>query len=303
MKKPVDLGKSIHARLLNLARERSEDFQITLRNFFFERFLYRLGHSELRDRFVLKGAMLFRLWAAQPYRATMDLDLLSHGDSAPAAVKKDIARICAIEVPDDGVHFDTRGITAEAIRAEDEYSGIRTTFLGKLSTIREPLQIDIGFGDAVWPKPKQVQYPALLNLPAPKIAAYRPETVIAEKLEAIVTLAIRNSRIKDYFDLHYLATHEHFDGAKLAEAIRRTFERRGTPIPESLPVGLDDDYWREPERSAHVRAFARRARIDTDIASARALGKQVREFLWPVLDAIGRTQAFEKVWPPKGPWK
>lgn len=303
MKKPADLGKSVHARLLNLARERREEFQITLRSYFFERFLYRLSHSQLRDQFVLKGAMVFRLWADQPYRATMDLDFLSRGDSAPASVKKDIAAICATKVPEDGVLFDTTGITAEAIRAEEEYSGIRTTFIGKLSTIREPLQIDIGFGDAVWPKPRQVQYPGLLDLPAPKIAAYQPETVIAEKLEAIVILAIRNSRIKDYFDIHYLATHEPFEGVKLAEAIRRTFERRKTPIPEDLPVGLEDAYWREPERSAHVRAFARRARINADVASARALGKQVREFLWPVLDAIGKGEKFEKRWQPDGPWK
>jgi predicted nucleotidyltransferase component of viral defense system len=302
MKKPVDLGKSVHARLLNLARARGEEFQITLRNYFFERFLYRLQESKLSERFVLKGAMLFRIWAEQPYRATMDLDLLSRGDNSADAVKKDIAAVCATKVLADGVVFDTSSITAEPIRAEEEYSGIRTTFTGALNTIREPLQVDVGFGDALWPKPKLLKYPALLDLPAPKVAGYQPESVIAEKLEAIVTLAIRNSRIKDYFDIHYLATHETFEGNRLAEAVRRTFERRRTPIPEILPIGLDDTFWQEPERPAHVRAFARRARITTDIASARALAQTVREFLWPVLQALQKREAFVKNWPPGGPW-
>ncbi len=303
MKKLVDMGRSVHARLLNLARERREEFQVTLRNYFFERFLYRLDQSELRDRFALKGVMLFRLWADQPYRATMDLDLLSRGDNTTGSVKKDVAAICATKVDDDGVRFDVSGITAEAIRAEEEYSGIRTTFIGELSTIREPLQIDIGFGDALWPKPKRFKYPGLLDLPVPNIAAYQPESVIAEKLEAIVTLAIRNSRIKDYFDIHYLAMHDTFEGAQLAESVRRTFERRKTPFPETVPIGLADSYWAEPERPAHVRAFARRARIQADIVSARALAAKVREFLWPILKALGKGEKFEKRWSPGGPWK
>ena len=146
-KEPKDRAASVRARLLNLARARGEDFQLTLRNYLFERFLYRLSCSPLRERFVLKGAMLLRLWAEQPYRATVDLDLLSRGSSEPAVVARDIAAICATEVPDDAVVFDVATMSLEPIRADEEYAGVRVMFDARLGTIRERLQIDIGFGD------------------------------------------------------------------------------------------------------------------------------------------------------------
>lgn len=302
-RKNTNLVDSIRARLLNLARERREDYQVTLRNFFYERLLYRLSKSPLKDRFVLKGAMLFRLWADQPYRATMDLDLLSRGDNSPESVKKDIAVICATKVEADGVEFDGTDVTAEPIRAEDEYSGIRATFPASLGSIRERLQVDIGFGDALWPRPKQVKYPAMLDLPAATVTAYRPETVIAEKLEAMITLALKNSRIKDYFDIHYLLRHERFEGKELAEAVRRTLGRRKTAISDGIPVALSDDYWKPSSRQAHVQAFAKRARLDTDLSSARKLAAELRKFLMPVLTAVRRAEAFDRIWIPPGPWR
>ncbi len=148
-KEPRDRSASVRARLLNLARDRGEDFQITLRNYLFERFLYRLSRSELRERFVLKGAMLLRLWADQPYRATVDLDLLSRGNPDPDSVARDIAAICRTGVPDDAVVFDASTISVEPIRAQEEYPGVRAMFDARLGTIRERLQVDIGFGDAL----------------------------------------------------------------------------------------------------------------------------------------------------------
>jgi hypothetical protein len=143
-KEPKDRAASVRARLLNLARGRGEDFQLTLRNYLFERFLYRLSCSPLRERFVLKGAMLLRLWAEQPYRATVDLDVLSRGSSEPAIVARDIAAICTTEVPDDAVAFDVATISLEPIRADEEYAGVRVMFDARLDTIRERLQIDVG---------------------------------------------------------------------------------------------------------------------------------------------------------------
>jgi predicted nucleotidyltransferase component of viral defense system len=302
-KKPTNLADSVRARLLNRAREKGEDFQVTLRNYCFERFLYRLSRSSLSQRFVLKGAMLFRLWAEQPYRATMDLDLLSRGGLPPDSVAEDIAAICTTAVDDDGVHFDAASIKTAPIRAEEEYSGIRAVFIATLGTIREPLQIDVGFGDALWPPPEEMHYPVMLEFPAPVIAAYKPETVIAEKLEAMVTLAIRNSRIKDYFDLYYLAQHDHFDGPILTEAIRRTFDRRRTPIPLETPVGLLDEYWSAPGREAQIQSFARRARLAVKPAAAPAMARQLREFLLPPLQALSRGERFEQQWLPGGPWR
>jgi predicted nucleotidyltransferase component of viral defense system len=280
-----DRAASVRARLLNLARQRGEDFQITLRNYFFERFLYRLGRSPVRERFVLKGAMLLRLWADQPYRSTLDLDLLAYGSSDTESVRRDIASICNTDVDDDGIKFDSSSIAIEPIRAQDEYSGVRVVFGARLGTIQEQLQVDIGFGDAVWPQAEEMEYPAVLGDPAALIRAYRPETVIAEKLEAIVSLGIRNSRIKDFFDIDYLARTEHFDRPALIEAVRRTFQRRATPIPAEPPIGLTPEFWTQPGRDAQVRAFARRARLATTPDSAGELGKRVAEFAVPILQA------------------
>jgi len=184
----------------------------------------------LRERFVLKGAMLLRLWADQPYRATVDLDLISRGNPDPDSVARDIAAICRTDVPDDAVVFAASTISVEPIRAQEEYSGVRAMFDARLGTIRERLQVDIGFGDALWPHAEEMAYPVALGDPSPLIRVYSPETVIAEKLEAIVSLGIRNSRIKDFFDIDYLARSGRFDRAVLLEAVCRTFTRRGTPI-------------------------------------------------------------------------
>ena len=284
-KEPRDRSASVRARLLNLARERGEDFQITLRNYLFERFLYRLSRSELRERFVLKGAMLLRLWADQPYRATVDLDLLSRGNPDPDSVARDIAAICRTGVPDDAVVFDASTISVEPIRAQEEYSGVRAMFDARLGTIRERLQVDIGFGDALWPHAEEMAYPVALGDPSPLIRVYSPETVIAEKLEAIVSLGIRNSRIKDFFDIDYLARSGRFDRAVLVEAVCRTFTRRGTPIPPEPPIGLTPEFWSQPGREAQIRAFARRARLETTPESAEALGQRVAEFAIPILKA------------------
>jgi hypothetical protein len=146
---PKDRAASARNRLLNLSRQRGEDFQITLRNYLFERFLYRLSRSASKDRFVLKGAMLLRLWADQPYRATADLDLLSHGDPDPTTVGREIEAICATPVPDEAVCFDTESMSVEPIRAQEEYAGVRAMFDARLGAIRERLQVDIGFGDAL----------------------------------------------------------------------------------------------------------------------------------------------------------
>ncbi len=280
-----DRAASVRARLLNIARQRGEDFQLTLRNYLFERFLYRLAASELRERFVLKGAMLLRLWADQPYRATIDLDLLSRGNNDPASVADDIAAICRAAAPDDAVAFDPASIVAEPIRAEQEYAGVRISLDASLGTIRDRLQIDIGFGDALWPYPEELVYPVVLDDPAPVLRVYHPETVIAEKLEAIVSLGIRNSRIKDFFDIDYLARSERCDRGTLIEAIRRTFARRGTPIPKQAPVGLTPEFWGLSGRAAQVRAFVRRARLKQSPEQAAEVGLRVTAFALPLLEA------------------
>ncbi|MFQ5457777.1 MAG: nucleotidyl transferase AbiEii/AbiGii toxin family protein, partial [Myxococcota bacterium] len=261
MKGKTNLAASIASRLLNRARQSGDDYQSLLTSYFLERFLYRLSVSDRRDRFVLKGATLLRLWSNRPYRATLDLDLLRRGDGTFDAIREDLRAIVATPVPPDAVDFDGEGIRLEAIRAEDEYAGTRAKLPARSAKARLMLQIDMGLADAVWPAPERRVYPALLDFPAPELLVYPREAVVAEKLESMVVLGDRNSRIKDFFDLHHLATQFEFDRATLAEAVRRTFERRGTPIPEHPPVALTREYWENPSRPAQVRAFARRARI------------------------------------------
>ncbi len=301
--KAKNLAASIQQRLLNRAQHANEEFQLTLTNFLLERFLYRLGRSPVRSRFVLKGALLFRVWADVPYRATLDLDLLRRAAPDREAIAADIRAICAMPAPEDAVEFDTSDLTVEDIRAEDEYAGVRVRFTGRLGNTRTRLQVDIGTADATWPDPEATAYPVLLDHPAPRVLAYHPATVVAEKLEALVVLGLTNSRIKDYFDLHYLAANFLFDGTTLAKAIGATFKRRETPIPDRTPEGLTDAYWDHQGREAHLRAFTRRARISADLPGARLLLPLLCGFLLPPLEAARRGESFHMEWKPGGPWR
>ena len=284
-----NLPASVTARLLKRAKQTGDDYQILLTSFCFERFLYRLGASDIRERFVLKGAMLLRLWTDQPYRATRDLDLLRKGDGSTDAIRSDVQAICTAKVEPDAVVFDPASIRVEAIRAEDEYSGTRATLLAHCGNARLTLQIDLGVGDSVWPVPRACVYPTLLDFPPPQVLAYPREAVVAEKLEAMVVLGDRNTRIKDFFDLHHLASHFDFDREILAEAIRRTFARRRTPIPQGEPIGLTPAYWENPSRPAQVRAFVRRAGLTAgNDPGADEIVRLLGAFLLPVLDDLRR---------------
>ncbi|MEX2150636.1 MAG: nucleotidyl transferase AbiEii/AbiGii toxin family protein [Steroidobacteraceae bacterium] len=289
----ANLAASVAARLLNRARQTGDDYQTLLTSYCLERFLYRLGASNCRDRFVLKGAMLLRLWSDRPYRATRDLDLLRRGDGAFDAIREDLRAIVATPAPPDAVNFDGEHIHIEAIRAEDEYAGARARLPARCGNARLLLQVDMGLGDAVWPAPQVCIYPALLDFPAPELLAYPREAVVAEKLEAMVVLGDRNSRIKDFFDLHHLASRFDFDRATLAEAMRRTFARRHTPIPEEAPIALTRQYWENLSRPAQVRAFARRAGIVVPDGFADVCARMLDAFLSPVLDDLraGRSRA------------
>jgi len=192
-----DLPASVSARLLHRAKQTGRDYQEVFVAYCIERLLYRVGASALRDAFVLKGAMLLRVWSERPYRATRDLDLLRRGDGSLEALRADLEVICSLPVEPDGITFDCASMKVEAIRAADEYVGTRVTLVAWCGKARLPLQVDIGVGDSVWPAPQPCFYPALLDAPAPDVLAYPREAVVAEKLEAIVVLGDRNSRIKD----------------------------------------------------------------------------------------------------------
>jgi predicted nucleotidyltransferase component of viral defense system len=251
---------SVRQRLLNLAKERDEDFEQILVRYALERLLYRLSLSSHRERFVLKGALLFRLWFDLEQRPTRDADFLGFGDADPATLAKIFGEVAAIDVgPSDGLHFDATRVKAEEIRNESGYPGVRVSLRAELAKARIPVQCDIGFGDAVTPSPVLATYPTLLDMPPPELRVYPLETVVAEKLEAVVRFGVFNSRLKDYFDLWILKRYERLDKPVVVAAIGATFQRRGTTLPSATPVGLTDDFVHRNQAS--WQAFLRRSNL------------------------------------------
>jgi hypothetical protein len=295
-RKSHNTGASVRARLLDRARSEKSDFQILLTRYAIERLLYRLSVSPHRDRFVLKGAMLFVTWLADPFRPTRDLDLLCYGDDDAGAIAETFRAICTHSVTDDGVVFDVAGLEAAPIREAAEYGGVRVRTTATIDGARVPIQIDIGFGDAITPAPVDIDYPTLLDAPAPRLWAYPVETVVAEKFEALVTLGMVNSRLKDFYDLWLIAQTFGFQRRGLAEAVRRTFERRGTAMPVDTPSGLSDDFI--TARAGQWRAFLGRERMAAAPEAFVLVVADLRAFLLPLVTASGE----EQVWRPGGPW-
>ena len=298
---PTNLAASVRARLLNLARERNDEFQLVLSEYATERFLRRLGVSRFAERFVLKGAMVLRLWAPGRYRATWDVDLQSSRLGSPEAIVAALREICSIE-SDDGLEFDPESLVIEEIRGDEDYEGVRTRFEWDLAGARIPQQVDVAVGGVGVPPPILEDYPTLLGHEAPRILAYAREAVVAEKLEAILSLGPTNSRMKDYFDLWTLASHFKFEGAELIEAIRSTFERRRTAFPADDPPELTRDYLTAPQRRALWRSFWRRSRPSEPPDSVEGMGEVLSAFLFPALRAIRTGERLEKTWRPGRGW-
>jgi hypothetical protein len=227
-----------------------------------ERFLYRLSRSPHVERFVLKGALLMLVWLGEELRPTSDADLLGYGDLTEETLAKVLRQVAAHEVEPDGVELLADSVRVEAIRAEDDYGGWRATIKARVGAARLTVQVDVGIGDAVTPEPQWLDYPGLLDLPHPRLRAYPRESVIAEKLHAIVRFGTRNSRMKDYFDLYALAREGAVDVATLADAIAATFARRVTNVPADLPAGLMDAFGSEPGARAQWSAFLARNRLE-----------------------------------------
>ncbi len=298
-----NLAASVRDRLLALARERGEDFQLLLTQYGLERLLYRLSRSGYRDRFILKGAMLFMLWGDQPHRPTRDVDFLGFGDSDTASLRKIFRELCDISVENDGLTLMADSVEAEIIRDAAEYGGIRVRLSGELAGARVPIQADIGFGDAVTPEAIETEYPTLLNNPAPCIRAYPRETVVAEKYQALVDLGLANSRMKDFYDLWVIARQFDFDGILLSKAIHNTFTHRRTPLPEQTPAGLGPAFYEDAGKNAQWDAFHRKNRIDATPPPLADVCRFLETLLGPPTQALKRGRAFRARWQPGGPWR
>lgn len=296
-----NLGASIRARLLNKARAEKQDFNLLLTRYAIERMLYRLSISNHRDQFLLKGALLFDLWFDVPHRPTHDADFLGFGSAELPHIEALFREVCQIQV-DDGMVFQPETVKADEIRKEANYAGVRVTLVGLLNGARCPVQLDIGFGDAVVPGPDEVDYPTILSdMPEPHLRVYPRYTVVAEKLEALVSLGMLNSRMKDYFDLWILAKHSDFDGAVLMRAIRATFERRHTDIPNDIPIGLTDEFANDRQKEMQWQAFLRKNALNQ--TPLTVLVGDLNVCLLPILNAIWVGDNYNYHWHAGVGWK
>ncbi|PSB51514.1 nucleotidyl transferase AbiEii/AbiGii toxin family protein [Chamaesiphon polymorphus] len=298
MNQPRNLAASVRQRLLNLAIAQKEDFNLVLTRYGIERLLYRLERSAQRERFILKGAMLFILWSDTPHRTTKYVDLLCRGDNSITEIEAIFRAVCQVEVVPDGLEFDRATVKGELIKADREYPGVRirlTAFIaGTLTRIN--LQIDVGFGDIVTPAAQLMSVPALLaDLPAPQLYAYNRETVIAEKFEAMVLLGIGNTRMKDFYDLWYLSQHFTFEGNLLGRAIAATFERRHTPIPIDTPLALTSEFADDETKQRQWVAFVRKGKLTGEGLVLNQIGLILHDFLMPPTIAIGAGVEFDRL--------
>lgn len=294
--------ESIRQRLRNELRARGEDVTLGLQRYAIERFLYRLGRSRHRERFVLKGATLFAIWGTA-YRPTRDVDFTGYGSSDPQDVLTAFREIC--NTPDDvnQLVFDTDEITAEPIRDGSEYDGIRIRISARLGESYIPLQVDVGFGNAIVPGPEEKEYRTILGDPPPRILAYPPEAVVAEKMHAMVTLGERNSRYKDFYDLHAIAMGFPFERSTLVRAAVATFGRRATPITAETPAALTGPFYSSDSRAQQWRAYVTRNRLEGVPSDFGLVGDVVIGFLRPLWEDLGAGRAPAGDWPPGGPWR
>jgi predicted nucleotidyltransferase component of viral defense system len=275
---PKNVAASVRARLLTLSRERNQPFDLLLTRYVLERLLYRLGSTDYRNRFVLKGAMLLATWVDNQFRPTRDLDLLGSGDPDPDALLAIFKEIAAVDAT-DGVIFDPAGFTVDRIRDENEYGGVRIKGNATVDNARVRVVIDIAFGDAIEPGVQETDLPVLLDFPAPKLRSYPRETVIAEKFQAMVTLGLANTRLKDFYDVWVLIGAYKFEGDTLARAIKATFARRKTEIPTALPDVFTPAFTEDAGKKDQWAAFTRQVAVDP--GSLTEVAKTLAEFLMP----------------------
>ncbi len=299
MKSVRNLPASVRQRLLDRAKKDKRPFNELLQYYAMERFLYRLARSAHARRFILKGALMLRVWRSSEIRPTMDIDMLGRASNDEASIVTQIREIMSVDVEPDGLSFEPASVQAERITEDADYAGIRIRFRGVLDTARVTMQIDIGFGDIVYPGPEESDLPAMLDFPAPRLLCYSRESAIAEKFEAMVKLGILNSRMKDFYDVWLISRQFDFDGASLAEAIRLTFERRKTPLTVAI-----DAFGESFVEAKQVQwtAFGKRLQHEYVPASFHEVVTAVAVFLAPLAAALSQEHPVSGSWAAPGPW-
>lgn len=300
--KARDFAASVRQRLLNEARKTNRPFSELAQYFAMERFLYRLSKSSYADKFVLKGALMLPVWKAPLARPTMNIDVLGQIDNNIEVIVDVIRSICAQHVESDGITFDENSVEGELITEDADYEGVRIKFRGKLGTVRISMQVDVGFGDVVVPPATPVVYPTILDLPKPHLLGYSMESTIAEKFEAMVKLGMLNSRMKDFFDIWFLARQFNFSGHTLQKAVKATFSTRSTDIP-SVPVAFMPDFSGDPIKDVQWKAFIRKNRLLNIPKGFQKIVEDVAAFLGPIVENLASNRPFKSSWKALGPWR
>ena len=296
-----NLPASVKQQLLNLSRARGWDFNLLLVRYANERLLYRISQSPYADRLVLKGAFLFIYWEGTTHRPTRDIDLLGYGIEDVTAMTQAFCDICQTRVVDDGLRFDADSIRVTPIQEGQTQHGYRVQIIAYLGKGRIPVQVDVGAGDVVTPGPETIEFPTLLDaFPAPRLKAYPQEVTIAEKTHAMIDKGLKNSRMKDFYDLWALSQRFAFDGLRLTAALRNTFAAKGMSVPESI-LPLSSAFAADEEKRKQWRTFITRDELDAPTWSK--LIPLLRDFLEPPLQAVRKDELFDAGWEPGGPWR
>lgn len=292
---------SVRARLFAHARQYGDDFQRVLTRYAIERLLFRLSQTEAAERYVLKGAMLFVTWPEHVFRPTGDLDLLGEGNPDPATISELFTRICQVEFPADGIRFDPASLVVEAVREADRYQGAKLSVKAELAGAIIRVLVDIGFGDRVYPPPRRNNFPTLLpELPQANILMYPPETVVAEKFEAMIRFGEANGRIKDFHDIWVTTRTFDFDLPTLVDAVNGTLLRRGTDIPTEMPVGLTEAFALIAEDRGLWTGFLRRNPPTLEPPPFAELQEELRRFFGPIIASLRAPENAKGRWDPDG---
>jgi predicted nucleotidyltransferase component of viral defense system len=299
---PKDVAASVRQRLQNNAKETGRPFQEVLQYFAMERFLYRLSQSSYAERFILKGALMLAAWHAPASRPTRDIDFLARMENNVEDILPVIRYVCTKKVEPDGLVFDMASLAGAVIKEDADYEGVRVTFRAYLQNAHVPMQIDLGFGDVVFPAAVPTDYPTILDYPAPRLRAYCRETAVAEKFEAMTKLGQLNSRMKDFFDIWLLSRQFDFDGPTLAGAVEKTFANRKTPI-DPKPVALTSAFVEDPTKVTQWRGFLRKSRLENVPQELGQVVDALAAFLLPVAEALMESRPFDQFWQAPGNWQ
>lgn len=290
-----NMAASVRQRLLNRSKADSRPFNELLQYYAMERFLYRLSLSAHAPHYILKGALMLRAWNVPESRPTMDIDMLGKTGAEEENIASQIRDVLAVNVEPDGLTFDSESIETRRIVEGAEYQGIRVRFRGVLGTARISMQIDVGFGDIVYPGPEKAELPSMLNFPAPSLLCYSLESAIAEKFEAMLKLGSLNSRLKDFYDIWLLSRLFPFKLGNLSEAVKLTLKQRGTILIQ--PIDAFSERF-TASRQPMWAAFCKRLKQDHIPQSFQKIVKEVELFLLPLIQGVSD----DITWKPAGPW-